>query len=450
MDPVSPQYGPSPVDQEPNEPSSGWRPQPPPPPPYGGPGTATPPRGRTGLTLIAAVVIELIIIAAIGNQWLSGKVSRNQVHQGHRIVADLESAYLTYSWRFSPVHGDHEHFWLSQLMLVLTTIVLSALLILAVVRGSITFGRAFFGTWLAVIVATQLGAYVRALVIDDTFGQSGGRGTRALFGELSPNSVTFFAGLALGLVVALLVALVAIVGRRPAVAGYPAADPGELAGNQYGPLPEAPPPFFGDPPAPSAAGYAGPGAPPWQDQRYGPPARHAAGPPPAGPGPRDDTSQTAQLPPLRVEDPSAQTTRLPEPEAPPSGLGGVPTFPQHRPDQPSTPPPGGTDQQPTQPPEGQPDGGAPAGGASIEQTTQLPRLPAGPPAESSAPSGPPSEQTTQLPRQPAAPPAGDSPAAGAPSEQTTQLPRTPDAPPPQQFPRPPDDEELGHIDPDRG
>jgi hypothetical protein len=216
-------YGPPPGQQPSGSPGSYYGPPPgeqfePPPS-----GAAAGPRARTGLVLVVAVITEIVFIAVFDNQWISAKIARFEFRTSNSFLAQVASSALTYSWRFTPRTGDTQHLWLSQMMLILTVLVLSALLIASVVRGRVTFGRAFFGTWMSVIVATELATVVRGLIIGDAFNRPGtSRLTNAVFGALGPTAQAFVAGVGLGVVTALVVAVVAAATRRTP----PAADHG--------------------------------------------------------------------------------------------------------------------------------------------------------------------------------------------------------------------------------
>jgi hypothetical protein len=285
----------------PGPPSESWfGPPPGPPPPL-----QAAPRGRTRLTLLVALVMEVALIAAFDNQWLSEKIAKFEFRTDNTFLAGVAGSALTYSWRFTPRTGDTQRLWLSQMMLILAVLVFSALLIATVIRGPVTFGRAFFGTWMAVIVATGLGTIVRGLVIGDAFSRPGtGRPTYALFGALGPNAPAFVAGVGLGLVTALVVAVVASATRRaPAqYTGY--APPALDAASAWSPAPGSP------------------GNAPWQDRNYGPPGRHAVagaatvpdstpGSEPTGSAPATAAADEATTQEPRVVRRDEQTTRLP-------------------------------------------------------------------------------------------------------------------------------------------
>jgi hypothetical protein len=199
----------------------GYAPPPPapyPPTPYGG---AVDKRGRPGLIVLVAFLVELVVIAGLGNQSVSKHLSSFSSSHNTQFVGRSAGALLTYSWRFTPMRNDHFHLWLSQILAVLTVLVVTALLVLAVTRGPITFGRAFFGIWMAVVVASCLAGFVAHLVTSAYDFEPGSRFTSAVF--TGPNASTFAAGVALGFVVALIASLVAISTRRsprdPALTG---------------------------------------------------------------------------------------------------------------------------------------------------------------------------------------------------------------------------------------
>jgi hypothetical protein len=262
-------------------------------------------RVRTGLVVLAAVLTEIVVIAAIGNQWvtkhIADSIQQDQLRRAGSASAgfgtDFKTALLTYNWRFAPQSGDHQNVLLSQVLLILATVVISALLIAVVVRGPGSFGQAFFASWMAVVVATLLGAYLRGYV-NTIFRRSA---AQAMFGALGPNAFTFLAALMLGLIVGLVAGAVAMTTRRTVRLVAPAPPPLP----QYVP-PEQPPPYYGERPR-TAADH-----PQWHDQHYGPPApsappRDADQPTTALPTvPRDDGpgDATAQLPSLRKEEQS--------------------------------------------------------------------------------------------------------------------------------------------------
>jgi hypothetical protein len=156
----------------------------------------------------------------------------------------LKAALIVYNWRWAPETGDVDHIWLSQMLMILTLVVVSGVLISVVLGGPVTFGRALLTCWMAVVVATVLGTYVRGLV-EDTPG-SNLRITKAVFGQIAPGPEAIFASLALGLAVGIVAGVVAVATRRPATPEVPADAPEPPP---Y--VPPDPPPYYGGPPAPT-------------------------------------------------------------------------------------------------------------------------------------------------------------------------------------------------------
>lgn len=264
-----------------------------------------PKRARTGLILLAAFLAELIVIAGVGNQYVTNKIQRSSFN--HSRSSGLAHVPEVYNWRFTPVPRDPYHLWLGSFGLIGTTILISLLLIFAVARGPVTFGRAFFGAWMAVIVATMLGGYVRALIVNLPTQPGQGRLSRAFFSATAPGSLTFLAGLGLGLIVAVVVSIIAVTTRRsprqtldpalaPAGAGYP--DQGERRGPEQRYQPGGPEQGYHQ-------GPGGPGGAPWQDRYSGAPQRDSA-----GRGGDADSTQTTTLPSMRKGSGATSTDQL--------------------------------------------------------------------------------------------------------------------------------------------
>jgi hypothetical protein len=284
-------YEPGLVEQGSYEPSAA--------PPQPQPQPREKPTARTGLVVLTAALVQLVIMAACGNQWVTDHVERNQLNAGSLGHRFGWTAFLTYSWRFTPQHGLST-LWQAQLALVLVTLLLTALLVLAVVRGPVTFGRALFGTWTAVLAATVLGAIVRGVVAagDHNLVQpiGGNRLSAGLAGSYGPTSPVVVAGICCGFVTALLTALIAVATRRTRPQALLDDRPAEAA---YVP-PPPPPPYYGEP-APSPAANPTPSWHGEYTERYAPP---------------EPVEHTVQLPreaaPAEAEH-TAQLPREPEP-----------------------------------------------------------------------------------------------------------------------------------------
>lgn len=204
-----------------------------------GPGGTTVKRSRPGLIVLVAFLVELVLIGVFDNQPVVKHIVNFAISRRDKFIGQLAQASTVYSWRFNSVPGDTHHIALAQLGLVLTVFIVTALLVLAVVRGPVTLGRAFFGTWMAVVIATLIGAIVARLISGLQSLAGYNRFSEALFG--GPNGFAFTAGLALGFVVALIAALVAVTTRRSAAV---ATDPSLVAGGPpaHEPTTQLPPP----------------------------------------------------------------------------------------------------------------------------------------------------------------------------------------------------------------
>jgi hypothetical protein len=159
--------------------------------------------GRPWLVAIVAYVTLLVLIAAVGNQWITDAIDRHALHV--RSFADNAArAATTYQWRFSPRGGkDVDHVWLANIALVVVALVLTFLLVAIVCRGKGGFGQVFVGSWLVVVVATLLATYVRTAVIDQQyFGNSGLSKANSVVFAYSAGPSTLAAGLGVGFIVA--------------------------------------------------------------------------------------------------------------------------------------------------------------------------------------------------------------------------------------------------------
>ena len=169
-------------------------------------------KGRPGVIVVIALVVELVAICALANQVVTKHLLNFAANHHDRFAGHLVAAFTTYQWRFTAQPGDRANEPLAHACLVLTVLVLTALLVLAVCRGPVTFGRAFFGTWMAVIVSTLVGQVVFDLVSPPPYPH----GFSALAGALftGPNAAGFVAGLMLGFVTAVFAAIFAVATRR--------------------------------------------------------------------------------------------------------------------------------------------------------------------------------------------------------------------------------------------
>jgi hypothetical protein len=180
---------------------------------------ATVTKARPWLTAIVSFVILLILIAALGNQWVTDSIAR---HANAGTFGDhMAHSVDQYAWRFSaPSGGDLGHVWVANLANIGAVLILTLLLVPVVCRGKGGFWQAFFGAWFTVVVATLLGDYARAAVVDMSKlpGYAGqGKPDQILFSSISPGAATAFVALAFGLVVGLAAAITAVTTRRTEV-----------------------------------------------------------------------------------------------------------------------------------------------------------------------------------------------------------------------------------------
>jgi hypothetical protein len=237
-----------PTNDEPAAGTSGWAG-----PTYAPPiPSATVKKGRPWLVAIVSTLTLLVLIAAIGNQWVIDAIARHFGSNDNG--SEFARTVNTYSWRFSPRGGhDFARYWISSICLVVVVLVLTFLLVAAICRGPGSFVQSFFGAWAVVVVATLLAVYVRDAVLDTKVylgSVSSGKVNAIFFSPVSPGTLQVLAGLAFGFVVGLAAGLTAVLSRRTEVVA-PAVPPG------YGA------PAFGQPGDPyGAAAVPGPIASP--------------------------------------------------------------------------------------------------------------------------------------------------------------------------------------------
>lgn len=200
------------------------------PPREGGPALPRFYRGRPWLTAFAALLTELVVVAAVDNQGVSGRL-RHPLQDQSRILADYTrgaiDAATTFWWRFAPAGGQPTHVWAAQWAAIGTLFVLTLFGTAAISRGSVTFGRVWIGTWAVVAAVTPVAVMVRNAVVTPTApGPAQSRVGQAIygFGAFGPVLVC---GFVLGLVVGLIAAVVAVGGRRQIGAAPLAAGTGE-------------------------------------------------------------------------------------------------------------------------------------------------------------------------------------------------------------------------------
>jgi hypothetical protein len=204
------------------------------------------------LLALTALITELAVIGGTNNQGVTDWVNRNlgSLTPNGSLADNLAISSQTFRWRFMYAH-DAVDTVASDYVRNGIVLALSALLIAVLVRGSITFGRAFFATWASVVVAAVVAVPVAAVLRHEPVGPHHNAVGRIFNSGLGLSSFDVVGALALGFVVALVVALLAVGTRRtvgtvlPLGAEAPVAPPAPYV------EPAAPPPW--NPEQPTAA-----------------------------------------------------------------------------------------------------------------------------------------------------------------------------------------------------
>jgi hypothetical protein len=193
-------------------------------------------RGRPVLAAFVAVLTELVVIAGVDNQGVSGAL-RDPLDDPGRVLADYTSgaidAATAFWWRFAPADGQATHVWAAQFAAIGTLIVLTWLGTLAVARGSVSFGRVWVGTWAVVAASAPIAIMVRQLLVIPTApGPAQSKVGQAVYGYDGLGPVVV-AGIVLGFVAGLITAAVAVGSRRHVAAAAPVAGRGVGEQDEY-------------------------------------------------------------------------------------------------------------------------------------------------------------------------------------------------------------------------
>ena len=282
-------------------------------------------RGRPWIVALVAFLTLLVLIAALGNQWVTDSIRRHA--NGDTFIDHIVTAITTYQWRFSPRGGhDVARVWVSDFALIGTVLILTFLLVGTVCRGKGGFAQAFFASWMTVLAGTLIGGYVKAAVVDRSLllrSISHDTGNAIFFSPLSPGTSEIVGGLEFGFLVAVVAGVAAVLARRrePLSAAAPAVEPAPYA---------TPAPYPTPVPYGAQAPYAA-----QPQERYGE-AQPGPAPVPASPWSYDDRSDaeqqpehTAVLPPVEQprgegESEAQATTQLPRTESDAEGTAEQP------------------------------------------------------------------------------------------------------------------------------
>jgi hypothetical protein len=174
-------------------------------------------RARPWWTVGAALLTEIVIIAAAGNPSVTNSL-QNRLNDPNRHFADYSrgglQSIITFSWRFAPANGEATHLWAARLAAIGALLVLTAIGVFVIARGSVTFGRVFVASWAVVAAVAPIAIIVRNLiVVPNTPGPLQSRVGQSIYGETQFGSV-IVAGLVLGLLTGLFAGLAAIAARK--------------------------------------------------------------------------------------------------------------------------------------------------------------------------------------------------------------------------------------------
>ncbi|MBE7189203.1 hypothetical protein [Jatrophihabitans endophyticus] len=396
-------------------------------------------RARLGVVVLTVLVTELVLIAAGANQGVAKHYESYAKDHPSSLLGHVVRSLLVFRWQVSA--SGHTDLWHTELITVGLVLLLGIVLVPMVVHGPVSWLRAFLASWFTVTVSVVVAA-VAALVLADleesrdltqyvvpgtpaTGLSVGNKISNAVFGPLL--SYAFVAGLALGLVVALITSvLVASTRRTDPVPVAVATEPEPLG------APETPQPFFGsdddDRTARTGYGTSGYGTSGYGTSGYGADTY--------GTG-RYAEASYADSHPYATDDrrASQQTTALPS-----TGAGAAGGYAAARTE------PAAERTEPTERRSGFDRALDPAASAETDSTAALPRVgtdqpPAGATTEPAPAEPAPAEATQAWPAQPEPVESTEStePAPTEPAPETASDPDSTAA-----FPLPPDDEDLGH------
>lgn len=165
-------------------------------------------RSRPGLIALVAVAVELVVVAVLGSPAVSDSLHR-RASDASTTTQDVLIALTTLSW-YAGGDDVSTGAFVGAFVAIAVLLVLTCLLVWVLTRGYPSAVQVWLATWPAVLGATVVAVIVRA-----AFTTPGGaRATvdRALFASVTGGTVLY--GLALGLLVALVGAVVHVVTRR--------------------------------------------------------------------------------------------------------------------------------------------------------------------------------------------------------------------------------------------
>jgi hypothetical protein len=327
-------------------------------------------RAPTLVVALSAALVELVIVAAAGNQWVVDHLVKNESASEAPRTREAKAVLTAFPWRWTP-ENHQRMIWLGEIVAGIGMVILVFLLVFAFVapiRAPRSFVSVWLGVWGLVLGITQVAVIGRTMIAyselpDGANPQRLGRFSLAIFD--GPTAQTVLFGGVSGLIVAIVAGVVASVTSRRV---------GEDAETSY------------DEEVPSWAAAIGMPPPAGATQVIGAEGWTGSGEP-MGSTPGSGAETTATWPP---PDPTDRVPGWPAPASPtrPGSTSAEPTRSWSPPD--AAPPaqwPSRTEPTRVQP-------GDPA--ATPSQPTRPPGRPDDPPTEITTPRTP--QPTTELPR----------------------------------------------------
>ncbi|HEY3716714.1 MAG TPA: hypothetical protein VGL39_19475 [Jatrophihabitantaceae bacterium] len=200
-------------------------------------------RAPTFLVAFCAAIVELVLVAAAGNQWIVNHLVKNESARELPRNRELKSALTAFPWRWTP--RSHERMlWLGEVVAVVGMVVVVFLLVIALVgpmRPPRRFLPVFLGVWGVVVGLTQIAAIGRALLAygnlpKDVDPEGLGRFWFSVFN--GPTAETVLFGGVSGLIVAIVTGIVAAVTSRGTDKTEPGDETGALSGTERDDVPD--------------------------------------------------------------------------------------------------------------------------------------------------------------------------------------------------------------------
>jgi hypothetical protein len=263
--------------------------------PLGSGGMVT--KARPWLIAAAATATMLVIIIAVDNPSVTRSIFEHNA-DAHGFGSRVLQSFTAYNWDVTKLTNDTGHFYLASLLTDIATLVLLFLLVAAVTIGRGSFLQVFVGTWVCVIVATMLAAYIRPAVLSSNYlGTTGtGKAETVFFSSFSPGPLPLFVSIVFGFVVALVAAFVGMLTRRDVAVVEPTA-PATTVGPDATSEPVRREPWTAPPATRTQAAPPAGERPPWADRPNADEEHTTAMPAVDEPGTSGD-QHTRQLPPV--------------------------------------------------------------------------------------------------------------------------------------------------------